>query len=79
MKLPSGIELSREKMKELCECIIREKFRLECKFAEAFNNIASILRDGEFYDIPILGSDDINSLYDAFRDVVIDYSLNFFH
>jgi len=54
MKLPSGIEIPREKVEELCESIIREKFYLECTTQEAFESTAASLAAGEFPDIPLL-------------------------
>lgn len=70
MKLPSGIELLREKVEELCEAVIREKFQLECTTQEAFESTADGLREGGFDDIPVLGQEDIKFLYDALRHPV---------
>ena len=72
MKLPSGIELSNEKVEELCEVIIREKFQLECPFTEAFESTAESLHEGEFDDIPVLEYEDIKFLGDALSAIVID-------
>jgi len=71
MKLPSGIELPREKLEELCEIIIRDKFQLECTYEEAFEPIKQSLHEGVFDDIPILHFRDINFLHDALREPVI--------
>lgn len=71
MKLPSGIELSHEKVEELCEVVIREKFQLECTFVEAFESTADGLREGGFDGIPVLESEDIKFLSDALANMVI--------
>ncbi len=70
MKLPSGVEIPREKVEELCETVIREKFYLECTFHEAFEPTGTSLAEGEFSDIPVLGDEDIKFLYEALRKPV---------
>jgi len=71
MKLPSGYEISKEKLVELCEGIIGEKFMVESTYAEAFEPTAGSLSVGEFTDLPALDEGDINFLYDALKDVVV--------
>jgi len=71
MKLPSGIELPREKVEELCDTVIREKFQLGCTYEEAFEPTGEDLADGSLDDIPILGEEDIKFLYDTLREPVI--------
>lgn len=70
MKLPSGVELPREKVEELCESVIREKFYLECTTQEAFESTAESLAAGEFEDIPVLDEQEIKFLYEAIRHEV---------
>ncbi len=72
MKLPSGVVLPREKVEELCEIIIRDKFQLECTYEEAFEPIKQSLHEGTFDDIPVLHFRDTNFLYDALWQSVID-------
>ncbi len=70
MKLPSGIELPREKVEELCEVLIREKFQLECTFAEAFDMTAIDLSEGNIDGVPALEQGDIVYLREVYRKIV---------
>lgn len=70
MKLPSGVVLPREKVEELCDAVIREKFMMECTFQEAFEPTANSLAEGEFDGIPVLKQEDIKFLYDVLRKPV---------
>ena len=70
MKLPSGIELPREKVEELCEAVIREKFYNECTFHEAFEPTDEGLAAGELDGIPVLESDDIQFIQETLRKPV---------
>jgi len=36
MKLPSGQEVNKEQLVEMCEVVAMEKLMVECTFAEAF-------------------------------------------
>ena len=72
VKLPSGYEINKEILVELCEGIIAEKFMWECSYAEAFETTEENLREGQIIDIPALNEADITFLYDALKDVVID-------
>ncbi len=72
MKLPSGNEITKEQLVEICEGIIGDKFMSECSYAESFETTADNLREGQVVDIPALNDEDINFLYDALSEVVID-------
>jgi len=72
MKLPSGHEISKEKLVEMCEGVIGEKFMMGCPFDEAFEPTAETLSEGNYADIPALDEADITFLYDALNNVVID-------
>jgi len=72
MKLPSGYEISKEKLVEMCEVIISDKFMWECSYAEAFETTEENLREGQIIDIPALNDEDIKFLYDLLSDVVTD-------
>ncbi|MBA7638614.1 hypothetical protein ES703_46270 [subsurface metagenome] len=72
MKLPSGNEISKEMLVEMCEGVIGEKFMMECPFDEAFEPTAETLHEGNYTDIPALDDDDITFLYNALKDVVIE-------
>ncbi len=72
MKLPSGNEVSKETLVEMCESVIRDKFMWECAYEEAFESTADTLSNGEYAGIPALDEADIKFLYDALKDVVID-------
>ncbi len=72
MKPPSGTVVTTEKMEELCEVVIREKFQLECPFIEAFETTKQMLYEGTFEGIPALHFDDINALRNAIMTAVID-------
>ena len=70
MKLPSGVEIPRKEMEELCETVIREEFYGECTFAEAFEPTAENLAAGEVEGIPALDHDDIQFVREALRKIV---------
>jgi len=72
MKLPSGYEISKEKLVEVCEGVIGEKFMMECTYEEAFEPTADYLSDGKYTDIPALNEADITFIHNALKDVVID-------
>ena len=72
MKLPSGVEIPREKVEELCEVVIREKFQLECTTYEAFESTREDLLEGSLDDIPVLEEEDVKFLYEAIRHLVFD-------
>jgi len=72
MKLPSGYEISKEKLVEMCEIIIGEKLMWECTYGEAFETTEEALREGNYVDIPALNEDDIHFLFDALKHVVMD-------
>ncbi len=72
MKLPSGNEVTKEQLVEMCETVIRDKFMWECTFGEAFESTGETLSEGNYADIPALNEEDIKFLYDALKDVVID-------
>lgn len=71
MKLPSGYEINKEELVEMCEGIIAEKFMMECPYEEAFEPTAETLSEGNHVDIPALDEADITFLYNALKDVVI--------
>lgn len=62
MKLLSGYEISREKLLEIFESIVAEKYMMECTYAEAFEPTAISLADGDWDDIPVLDGADIRLL-----------------
>ena len=70
MKLPSGIEIPRKKMEELCEVVIREEFYGESTFAEAFYPTAENLATGRVIGIPTLSNDDVQYVREALRKIV---------
>ena len=72
MKLPSGNEISKEKLVEMCESIIGEKLMCECTYDEAFEPTGEALAEGTYVDIPVLNDDDIAFLYNALNGVVMD-------
>ncbi len=72
MKLPSGCEISKERLVEMCEVIIGEKLMWECTYGEAFETTEEALREGTYVDIPALNEDDIHFLFEALKHVVID-------
>jgi len=72
MRLPSGNEISKEKLIEMCECIIGEKLMWECTYEEAFESTGESLAEGEYTDVPALSDKDITFLYNTLKDVVID-------
>lgn len=71
MKLPSGYEISREKLLEVFEAVVAEKFAMECTFADAFKPVAESLREGEYTDIPALTLEDVSFLGTELVSVVI--------
>ncbi len=72
MKLPSGNEISKEQLVEMCEGIIGEKFMMECTCGEAFETTGESLREGNYVGIPALNEDDIHFLFEALKHVVMD-------
>lgn len=72
MKLPSGYEINKDDLVEMCEGIIGEKFMMECTYEEAFEPTTDSLHEGQYTDIPALDDDDIAFLYNTLKDVVID-------
>lgn len=72
MKLPSGQEVSKETLVEMCEAVISAKMGMECTFAEAFEETADTLSEGNWSDVPTLDEEDISFLYGTLKDVVID-------
>ncbi len=72
MKLPSGNEISKETLVEMCETIIGEKLLWECTYGEAFETTEESLREGQYVGIPALDEDDIHFLFEALKHVVVD-------
>ena len=72
MKLPSGNEISKEQLVEICKGIISEKFMMECTCGEAFKGTEAFLRRGNYVGMPALNEDDIHFLFEALKHVVID-------
>jgi len=72
MKLPSGNEITKEQLVEMCEGIIGEKFMMECTYGEAFEPAEESLREGNYVGIPALDEDDIHFLFNALKHVVVD-------
>jgi len=71
MKLPSGYEISKDKLLEIFEAIVAEKFATEETFTSAFEPAAELLAEGESTNIPALNEEDISFLYTALAHVVI--------
>ncbi len=72
MKLPSGYEITKEQLVEMCKRIVSDKFLSECSYAEAFENTEDALREGQITDIPALNAENVGFLYDALSGVVMD-------
>jgi len=72
MKLPSGHEISKETLVEMCELIVSEKLLWECTFGEAFETTEESLREGQYAGVPALNEGDIHFLFDTLKHVVID-------
>ncbi len=72
MKLPSGYEITKEQLVEMCEGIIGEKLVWECTCGEAFETTEEFLREGIHVGIPALGEEDIHFIFEALKHVVID-------
>lgn len=72
MKLPSGNEISKETLVEMCETIISEKLLWECTYGEAFETTEESLREGQYVGIPALDEDNIHFLFEALKHVVVD-------
>lgn len=68
MKLPSGRDVNKEQLVEMCETVAMEKLVMECTFTEAFE----LASEDNWPGLPALDKADISYLHEALKDVVID-------